>query len=75
MHHEATSDEICLDSWYFMDGGGDHIQLLAERLRPNHIAVNIQSNLGLTIAEFRKVVDAAESIAGTASQSVGPKTG
>jgi len=75
MRHEATSDEICLDSWYFMDGGGDHIQLLAERLRPNHIAVNIQSNLGLTIAEFRKLVDAAVSIAGTASQSVEPKTG
>jgi hypothetical protein len=57
--HFATNDELCLNSWDFMDDPGDRTQHLRERLRPNHIAINIQSNLHLSNTEMRSLVNTA----------------
>jgi hypothetical protein len=59
MRHQPSNEQLCLDSWYFMEGPGDRRQLLAERLRSSHIAVNIQSNLYLPTPEVREFVEAA----------------
>lgn len=61
--HLATSDEICLNSWDFLDQPGDRIELLASYLRPHHLAINIQSNMHLPMAEFRKLVERAVDLA------------
>jgi hypothetical protein len=63
LRHLPTNHELCLDSWNFMDEPGDPQQLLAERLRPSHIAVNIQSNLHLPTPKVRALVDAAVLLA------------
>jgi Family of unknown function (DUF6492) len=63
LRHLPTNDELCLDSWYFMDEPGDRRQILAQRLRPCHIAVNIQSNLYLPTSKVRELVEAAISFA------------
>jgi len=63
LRHLPTNYELCLDSWNFMDEPGDRQQLLAERLRSSHIAVNIQSVLHLPIPKVRALVDAAVLLA------------
>ena len=54
LRHLPTNHELCCDSWTVADA-----QLLTERLRPSHIAVNIQSNLDLPVSQVRALVDAA----------------
>ena len=46
----------------FMDDPGDRTQHLREKLVPNHIAINIQSNLHLSTAEMRTFVNIAMSL-------------
>jgi hypothetical protein len=58
-HHLQSSDEVCLDSWNFLNKPGTPLQQLRERLRPSHIAVNIQSTLRLPASDVRELVDAA----------------
>lgn len=61
--HLADNDELCLDSWSFMDEPGDRRQLLAQRLRSSHVAVNIQSNLHLPTCIIRELIKTAVSSA------------
>jgi hypothetical protein len=58
--HVFTSEELCLSSW-----DRSSARRLAERLRLQHIAVNIQSNLHLPMGEIRKLLETAVAMAGT----------
>jgi uncharacterized protein DUF6492 len=61
LRHMPTSDEICLNSWDFdfPQRAEDRARLLAERLRPYHVAINIQSSLRLPSTEFRNLLASA----------------
>jgi hypothetical protein len=69
LRHMPTSDEICLNSWDFdfPEKPEDRARLLAERLRPYDIAINIQSSLRLPANEFRSLLDSAVAIAAASS--------
>jgi hypothetical protein len=62
VRHLPSNDELCLASWR-LEEAGDRRQLLAKHLQPYHVAVNIQSNLHLPMAEVRQLVDAAVLLA------------
>jgi hypothetical protein len=61
--HAPTSEELCLSSW-----DDSSAQLVAERLAPHHVAVNIQSNLHLPMSEFRRLLDRVVAAAATGPQ-------
>jgi hypothetical protein len=51
--HYMVDAELCLSSWYF-DSNKDLISQLIAALRNEHLAVNLQSNLGLPIETYAK---------------------
>jgi hypothetical protein len=63
--HLASNEELCI-GWHFMEearDADDRRRRLLECLRPNHVAVNIQSNLDLPMTEVGRLVDTAVSFA------------
>jgi hypothetical protein len=62
LRHAPTSEELCLSSWDYSNA-----RHLAERLEPQHVAVNLQSNLHLPMPEVRKLLNGVIAVAGTSS--------
>jgi len=60
LRHAPTSEELCLSSW--VEGSAE---LLAQRLQPHHVAVNIQSNLHLPMPEVRRLLNSVMAVAET----------
>jgi Family of unknown function (DUF6492) len=55
--HAATRTEWCLSSWDF-DTTSDLVKKMAISLRDDHIAVNLQSNLGLPVQAYKELLAA-----------------
>jgi len=62
LRHAPTSEELSLDSW-----DRANAQSVAARLEDHHVLVNIQSNLGLSITELRRLLDGVIALAGSSS--------
>jgi hypothetical protein len=60
LRHAPTSEELCLSAW--VQSTTEH---LVERLRPHHLAVNLQSNLHLPMPEVRNLLNSIIAAAGT----------
>lgn len=50
--HYSSDEELCLSSWKF-DAESDLVPQFLKALGPRHLAVNLQSNLGLPIEQYR----------------------
>jgi Family of unknown function (DUF6492) len=65
LRHLYSNEELCI-AWRFMEGARDpedRRQRLTGRLRSSDVAVNIQSNLYLPLAEVRQLIEAAVAYA------------
>ncbi len=66
--HSYTEEDLCLNSWDLIrrdQAAEQHDKFVAEvagAVRPEHVAVNIQSNLGFPPSDYRKVISSIEHV-------------